>query len=568
MTKWERQLRLATGLVLATFVLVHLLNHALGVVSIDAMNRMLRVIAPVWRHPAGTALLYGALLVHFGLALASLYRRTTLRMPAWEALQLGFGLAVPPLLIAHVAGTRLAFELLGHQIDYVRVIGVLWSDPWLIGRQVLLLLVVWTHVCIGIHFWLRIQPWYQRVQPLAFALALVVPTLALIGFVAAGSALGPVVARMGGLERFNVDLASMTTAQRVLLVDWKIGLLVAFWTALGATLVARQVRARSGAKYLIHLSSGRVVEAPVGRSVLEALRAAAVPHASVCGGRARCTTCRVRVGKGLEALPAPGTLEASALTRIGAAPNVRLACQLRPIEALWVTPLVLASRDSRLLQRPGGVQGREQEVVALFVDLRDSTRLGETRLPYDVVFILNQFFAEMHEALRLSGGYYAQFRGDGLLALYGLNSDLKTACLNALEGAREMQARIEQLNVALADELTMPLRIGIGMHSGVAIVGTMGPPDAPIYSAIGDTINVAARLETLSKHYRCTLVASREIFRNAGTLPVDMKTREIRLRGRTERIAVYAFEDLDALPREAPHRPLPLRAPHAGGRTR
>jgi adenylate cyclase len=556
MSKWERQLRLWTGLVLAGFIVVHLSNHALGVVSIDAMDRMLRVVSGAWQHPLGSVLLYGALLVHFALALVSLYRRTTLRMPLWEALQLGFGLSVPPLLIAHVVGTRLAFEFLGHQVDYVRVIAVLWSDPWLALRQSILLLVVWTHLCFGIHFWLRVQTWYPRVQPILFALALLVPALALSGFVAAGFALGPIVERMGGLMMFNVDLASMTPADRALLGDWREGLLWAFWFALGSTLLARSLRSRIGPTYQIHHPSGRVIRAPVGRSILEAVRAAGLPHASVCGGRARCTTCRVRIGRGLEALPAPSALEAGALARIGAEPNVRLACQTRPREAVSITPLVRAGSGHAIARRPGGVQGGEREVVALFVDLRDSTRLGETRLPYDVVFILNQFFAEMFAALQSTDGYYAQFRGDGLLALYGLHTDLATACRQAIDGAIEMQARIERLSETLASELNEALRIGIGVHSGVAIVGTMGPPDAPIYSAIGDTINIAARLESMSKRYRCTLVVSHQTLQRAGAVPADLAPRSIRVRGRAEPIEICAIEDLQVLARSA--------APHAG----
>src|SRR5918996_5196581 len=109
-----RLLRVVTGLAVASFVVGHFLNHALGVVSIEAMDRMRLELAAWWRSPAGTVLLYGSLLTHFFLALISLYRRSTLRMPLWEALQLGLGLAIPPLLIAHIAGTRLAWTLLGH----------------------------------------------------------------------------------------------------------------------------------------------------------------------------------------------------------------------------------------------------------------------------------------------------------------------------------------------------------------------------------------------------------------------------------------------------------------------
>ncbi len=543
MRRFERQLRLITGLIVASFVLLHFLNHMLGVVSVDAMDQMRSLLVRWWWSLPGSVLLYGSLVTHFALALVSLYRRTTLRMPVWEAAQLSLGLLVPPLLIAHVVGTRFAGELLGHQITYVRVISVLWSDPYLALKQALLLLVVWGHFCIGMHYWLRVQPWYPRAQPLIFATALLVPTLALAGFASAGFTLGPLVERMGGVVKFNIDLASMTAEDRALLRDWGNGMLWAFWLALGTTLLARAVRPRLGAKFNLHHASGRIIAAPLGRSILEAVRAAGVPHASVCGGRARCTTCRVRIGRGLEALPAPATLEAQALGRIGAEPNVRLACQTRPTNDVWVTPLVPANADAALARRPGGVEGRERLVAALFVDLRDSTALGASRLPYDVLFILNQFFAEMYEALRATGGHYAQFRGDGLLALYGLRGDIGTACRMALAGAVDMQRRLELLNRSLESELERPLRIGIGLHAGEAIVGTMGPPDAPIYSAVGDNVNIAARFEGLCKHYRCMLVASADTIRHAGIAPPDAPLHRIRVRGRSERIEAYAIEN-------------------------
>jgi len=539
-----RLTRLVTGLVVACFVVGHFLNHSLGVVSIEAMDRMRAALAAWWRSPPGTVLLYGALLTHFFLALISLYRRTTLRMPVWEAVQLALGLAIPPLLIAHVVGTRLTWSFLGHHIDYERVVGLLWSTHWSAIRQSLLLLIVWGHVCFGLHYWLRVRRWYRNAEPLLFAVALLVPALALAGFASAGFYLWPSIESVGGMQRYNVDLAAMTPHERASMAEWRMGLEWAFWILLAGTLLARWLRTRMGATYRVRHASGRVITAPVGRSILEAIRDEGLPHASVCGGRARCTTCRVRVSEGLDDLPPPGRMEKQALGRIDAPPNVRLACQTRPTRDVAVTPLLPPNAGPSSAQQPrSGAQGRERPVVAMFVDLRDSTRLSESRLPYDVVFIMNQFFAEMHAALRSSGGYYAQFRGDGLLALYGLESSLPQACRAAIEGAAEMHERIERLNRTLAADLQEPLRIGIGIHAGVAIVGTMGPPDAPIYSAIGDMVNTAARLENMTKAFGCGLVVSDVVLRQAQIEPGGATPRQVRVRGKTERLNVYAVAD-------------------------
>lgn len=542
MGRLERRLRLATGLVIATFVVLHFLNHSLGVVSIDAMDRLRTVLAAAWRSPVGTVLLYSALVVHFSLALASLYRRTTLRMPPWEATQLLLGLAVPPLLIPHIVGTRLTWFLLHQNIGYERIVGLLWSDAWSAARQSLLLIIVWLHLAFGLHYWLRLQRWYPAVQPAGFAAALLIPAMALAGFAAGGSELRPVIESVG-MQAYDPELAAMTPDDRALLAAWRDGLTLAFWSLLAATLLARWLRVRIGGTYELRHSSGRIISAPIGRSILEALRDAGVPHASVCGGRARCTTCRVRISDGLAALAAPSRMEAEALARIEAPPNVRLACQTRPRKGVAVAPLLPPGADASLARRPGTPQGRERPVVAMFVDLRESTKLCESRLPYDAVFIINQFFAEMYEALRATGGYYAQFRGDGLLALYGLESGLERACRAALEGAAEMQRRVETLSRSLRAELAEPLRIGIGMHAGVAIVGTMGPPEAPIHSAIGDTVNIAARFEGMTKAYNCVLVVSADTLGYAGVEPKNAALHRVRVRGRSERISVYAVAD-------------------------
>jgi adenylate cyclase len=540
MPEYERRLRLATGLAVAAYVTGHFLNHALGIVSLEAMDALRRVLSAWWGSAPGTVLLYGSLLTHFALALASLGRRRTLRMPAWEAWQLGLGLCILPLLFVHVVGTRFAWQFLDREVNYVRVVAAIWADPWQIARQVALLAAVWLHLCFGIHFWLRPKPWYPRAQPSLFAAAVLIPALALAGFVSAGINVMP----PPPLPISREDLARAVAARD--------GLYWGFALLLAGTLLVRLVRQLRRRAFRIRHASGRVITAPQGASILEALRDAGVPHASVCGGRARCTTCRVRIAGDLRGLPPAEGLEAEALKRIDAAPNVRLACQVRPPVDVAIWPLVPAASGAEAARRPGGVQGHEQQVVAMFIDLRGSTQLGETRLPYDVVFILNQFFAEMSEALRMTGGHYAQFTGDGLLALYGLQGDIGAACRSALAGALDMHRRLAVLNERLAPELAAPLRMGIGIHAGVAIVGTMGPPAAPIVSAIGDTINSAARLESLTKQFGATLLVSVDTLRLAGIAAPAFPVHRVEVRGKTQQLEVLALENPAALTLPAP----------------
>jgi len=278
-------------------------------------------------------------------------------------------------------------------------------------------------------------------------------------------------------------------------------------------------------------------------SVLEASRIAGIPHASVCGGRGRCSTCRIKVEGAKEAIPAPAPEEAKLLNRVGAAPDVRLACQLRPHGDLRVAPLLPATAQARdALRRPGYLHGAEREVAILFGDLRAFTQLSEKKLPYDLVFLLNRYFAEMGHAVEAAGGHIDKFIGDGVMALFGLDSGVEAGCREALAAAKDMAERLQSLNRALIHDLPAPLRIGIGIHTGPAIVGEMGYGTAVSITAVGDAVNTASRLEALTKTYGCELVISEAVVRHAGIDVGDAPRHEIEIRGRVERLVVRTFK--------------------------
>jgi adenylate cyclase len=273
--------------------------------------------------------------------------------------------------------------------------------------------------------------------------------------------------------------------------------------------------------------------------VLEASRSAGIPHASLCGGRGRCSTCRSRIGAGLELLPKPSADEARVLRRIDAPSNVRLACQLRPTADLEVFPLLPPTDGPPPnLFRPGRALGTEQEIAILFADLRSFTRFAENRLPYDVVFVLNQYFAAMGGAIERSGGHLDKFIGDGVMALFGLTNGPADGCRQALDGALAMARALDRLNGTLRSELKEPLRIGIGIHTGNVIVGEMGHGRVRSLTAVGDAVNTASRLETLNKEYGSQVVVSEEVATRAGVDLSGFPSFEIEVRGRTQPMAI------------------------------
>lgn len=541
----EGRLRLWSGLVLVAYVVPHLINHTLGLVSLHAMEGLREILSAIWYSPPGTVALYGAFLLHFGLGLWSLYRRPHLRMPLWEAAQLILGLLVWPLLLGHALGTRGAATLLGVDVTYPLVTATLWlAKEWGWQQQILLVLIVWGHLCVGLHFWLRLKSGYRSAMPVLYPLAVLLPVLAIAGFVRAGA---DIQAMDGADPAWRIALFAprdnAPAAAKAAMQQAGEALDIFVFGAIALTLVARAVRQayrRRQGRFRVSLPEGRILIAPIGQTVLEAVRAAGIAHAAVCGGRGRCTTCRVRVTNGLTDLSPPSEVEARALARLGSPDGVRLACQMRPRRDLSVIPL-LSPQVAAGSSAAGGVNGREQTVVILFADLRGSTRLGERKLPYDVLFILNQFFAELAAALRATGGHYAQFNGDGLMALYGLDGDIRQAARQAMAGADQMLKRLDQLNRVLSAELSEPLRMGIGIHCGEAIVGTMGPPASPILSAIGDNVNVAARLESLTKNYELPIVLSLDVAKAAGIDPPAEGRRMSTVTGRHGPIEIFAL---------------------------
>jgi adenylate cyclase len=547
-----RRLRLGTGLVLFTYVTTHLLNHALGLVSLAAMDAARPWFLALWRNPAGTLLLYGSLLTHLALALWSLYRRRHLRMPAWEASQLLLGLSVPPLLISHVIGTRVAFEWMGVIDAYARLMLLYWVQrPWGGVQQALVLVLAWLHGCVGLHFWLRLKPWYARAAPWLLAPALLVPVLAVLGFAEAGREVRALVRQPGWAAMVARDTHAATPEQRERIERARDRTLGAYGASVLLVLVARAGRRaweRRRRTVTLTYPGDRHVVVPPGLTVLEASRLAGIPHASVCGGRGRCSTCRVRVVRGLHDLEPPAADEQRVLARVGAPPNVRLACQIRPTRDITVIPLLPAGVGALDSQpRPGHWAGDERQIAVLFADVRGFTTIAEHRLPYDVVFLLNRYFEAVGGAIERSGGTVNQFTGDGVMALFGVDSDLEAGCRAALAAAGEIVRSVAELSRTLAEDLTAPLRIGIGIHAGPAVVGHMGYGVAKYLTAVGDTVHVAKRLEELTKEYGCDLVISEPVAQRAGVDVSRFPRREQIVRNRREPLPIRIIHDARTL---------------------
>jgi adenylate cyclase len=173
--------------------------------------------------------------------------------------------------------------------------------------------------------------------------------------------------------------------------------------------------------------------------------------------------------------------------------------------------------------------------------------MAEHKLPYDLVFILNSYFKTAGEAVARAGGVVDKFVGDGVMALFGIETDPNDGCRRALNAAHEMVNGVNQLSQLLAAELAEPMKIGVGIHSGPAVVGRMGYGSAVSLTAIGDTVNVASRLQDLTKEYGCQLVISEQVAKHAG-INVDLFPRhDLTVRNRREALTIYIVNDVQTL---------------------
>lgn len=542
---WATKARIASGLILFVYALLHFLNIGLGLFSPDWM-----AVAQDWRQVVtrslpGTVLLYGALVTHAALALGRLAARRTLRLPLWEVVQIGLGLFIPALLLTHIVYTRGAHTLYGVDDEMAYLAGLTWgtTSGW---QQAALVLIVWTHGCMGLHFWLRGRARWRRHLPLLAGLAVLVPAFALAGFLTEGRRMAALYADPVVRARVQAGFNLPDSAGFARLWDLKEALHGGFWgllalLALGTAALRLLSRART--VRVSYVDGPRVVVSK-GMTLLEISRANGVPHTALCGGRGRCTTCRVVIEEGAETLPPPDPDEVQSLAAVGATANTRLACRIRPTESLTVFRVF---RPDGRLRRAHASEGQEREMAILFLDIRGFTARTTGQLPYDVVFLLNRFFDAIVPAITRAGGTVDKYLGDGLLAIYEAGTPAASAQA-ALASVADIGTALAAFNDGLRSEGAAPLRIGMGLHLGDLVLGEIGAAGNAPRTIIGETVNTASRLEAATKEQGVELLVSEAVLTTAGLATGGLTLVPLDLRGVAHPLRALAVPRAMTLP--------------------
>jgi adenylate cyclase len=518
----RRDLRLGSGLVLFAYVTAHLANHALGLISVAAAERGLAVAVAVWHSLPGTIVLYGAALLHVTLAFAAIFKRRTMRMPPLELVRIFLGLGIPMLLIGHAIATRIAWEAYQLSPEYSRIVWALWTSDSE-GRQLALLAPGWLHGCLGLHFAFSRRRAYQRWHYVLFGAAVLLPVLAGLGFLAMGKELASRVA-----EHAALTVAATDPAASLALARLRDGGLFVYLSLVAGVFAAREIRTlieRRRDALVAIAYPGRTVRVPRGWTVLEASRSFHIPHTSMCGGRARCSTCRVRVTSGADMCPPPGQDERATLARINAADGVRLACQLRPRGDIAVVPLLAARAASA--SRDSTDAPVERNVAVLFVDWRNRAAFGTAHLPQDVVYVSRLFAEIVANAVHAAGGDDGEFSDGGAMAVFGLTEDLSVGCRAALAAADSIERALRDLARRLRDEFHASADFALCLHAGHAAVAYCGPHDARRLLAAGAAVDAVQSMRKAAAGDGAHAVLSLDFARHMGVFGDALSWREI-----------------------------------------
>ena len=458
-------------------------------------------------------------------------------MPPPDAIQMALGLLIPFLLVGHVIGTRLLESFGGVDTSYVHVLRVLWPDNAL--HQSLLLLVVWGHGAMGLHYAFHNRRWYAAWAPVLAAVAAVVPAVALAGFLAAAreAAISTVPPLQRTAEQFALQ------ARLGAIASWTMALV---FGAAALVLLVRFVRARLGGRITIRYFGAGQVETVVGASLLEISRCGNIPHPSACGGRGRCSSCRVLILEGEQSLAPPTGVEKRVLARIRAPRHIRLACQLHPTADLNVRVLLSGDALSAVPEQVNEALdwGVNEELTVLSADVRGFATLAEHQLPSDVIALLNRLIGEMAHAVEGRGGRVAAVQTDGIVALFGMGGKARAGGRAAIHAAADMLKAMNLVNKDVSSSLPLPVRVGIGVHSGPVLLSRADESfSGQRLVVVGEAVIVASRLEEATKELAADCVVSSRTIALAGLSPPASPERAVHYKNGRSPVMAHAFAD-------------------------
>lgn len=304
--------------------------------------------------------------------------------------------------------------------------------------------------------------------------------------------------------------------------------------------------------YIYYLPDDRLVEIKEAETILETSLCAGIPHTHVCGGSARCSTCRVWVLDGLDLCAPRNDAEQALARRLHFDPKIRLACQTQVFGEGRITlkRLAIDVEDVEIIDRQlhnkvaTGAIGEEKQIAILFADLRGFTSFSEALPAYDVIYVLNRYYNRMGKVIDRYGGIINNYMGDGLMALFGWDNPDRAA-ERAVRAAVEMQQAMTSFNTYLDVLYHRTLKIGIGIHYGQVVVGAVGASSQNMHmTAIGDAVNFASRIESANKALDSSLLISEETYNQVRDIATINRRCRVEIPGKSGEYSLYEVVDV------------------------
>ena len=285
--------------------------------------------------------------------------------------------------------------------------------------------------------------------------------------------------------------------------------------------------------------------APAGTTILQATLKAGINHTHVCGGNARCTTCRVSILKGLENCLPRNQKEQRLTRKLGFPEHIRLACQTKVTGPVTFKRSVVDDLDIDIIMKQLGDEsgmklGKELDLAVLFLDIENYTQFAESYPVYDIVHVLNRYYQTMNRIIEQHQGVISDVAGDGILALFGVLKESSNPVLDALQAVQEMKEALTRFNEYLEGMYDRSFGFRAGINYGRAVIGSFDTGLMKKISAIGDEVNLAGRIEEANKQLGTRLLLSASAFERIRDQVQSYEAHEVKLKGKSGRYTLYA----------------------------
>ncbi|PPR76999.1 MAG: Adenylate cyclase 1 [Alphaproteobacteria bacterium MarineAlpha2_Bin1] len=284
------------------------------------------------------------------------------------------------------------------------------------------------------------------------------------------------------------------------------------------------------------------IEISQDESILTASLRNNITHSSACGGNGKCSTCRVQIISGIKNCSNPNEIEKKISKKLSFPDDIRLACQTSILGDVRLKRLILDKRDlksnNQTLSNKITSVGNIKNLTVMFCDIKGFTNFSESLSAYDVIFILNKYFSIMREIIIKNGGEINNYIGDAILAVFGMEENSQQV-LRSVNAAILMIEAMDEFKKYLFMSYKQDFDLRIGIHYGEVIVGSVGEEKDKKITVIGDTVNIASRIEQINKDADTRLLVSEAAYEQIKTSVEINNYLRLKLRGSSKLFSLY-----------------------------